>query len=149
MDSRFLRGALIAAAAVALHLPTQALATSDDFSAGDQYVEQVPTGQGSRDAGRHAKGGKTELSGGALARLNSAGGSDAAALERVATSTGLGAPTAKLRGASSAIATPSIPAAAVDAVGSGGGWLIVVLAIITLLTLGAVGHRHYGNRPGR
>jgi hypothetical protein len=68
-------------------------------SAGDQYVETLPTTKGPRapGRGRHAK----KLSHGVVKQLQKHGGSDAATLQKLATSTALGAPVDNGAGAGS------------------------------------------------
>jgi hypothetical protein len=135
-------------------------------SAGDQYVETLPTTRGPRAPGRnkHAK----KLPHGVSKRLHQIGGSDAATLEKLATSTALGAPVdnggAKGKGSSGrgshksrsvngkrhGGSTPAVPSAAINAVDGGEaglGWLVVAILAITALSLGAVGYqrrRHKG-----
>jgi hypothetical protein len=58
------------------------------------YVEQIPTGTGSV-AARGASRGRAKLSRAVAAKLESEGGSDSAALLKIATSESLGAPTAQ------------------------------------------------------
>jgi hypothetical protein len=129
-----------AAAALALAAGSAAAATEElpavpeDFSAADQYVESVPSGDGGRPA--NAGGG-----GGGAAALPAAAGvklPKGGAIERVATSTSLGAPTRKLEGGGAG--SPSVPSAAVSAVdGDGFGllWLLVALAAGSFLLLAA------------
>lgn len=60
------------------------------------YVEQIPTGGGSVAANTEA-GGRAKLSPEALRNLRREGGADAAALEKLATAAGLGAPERQTR----------------------------------------------------
>ena len=68
------------------------LTVPGDHSAGDQYVETLPTIGGPRAPKRNKRAKK--LSKGVSKELQQHGGSDAAALERLATSADLGAPAA-------------------------------------------------------
>jgi hypothetical protein len=129
-------------------------------SAGDQYVETLPTTRGPRAPGRgkHAK----KLSPSAKRKLQELGGNDAATLEKLATSTALGAPSdgksskgdGKARGNGSHKggsrngkrhgSTPAVPSAAINAVDGGEaglGWLVLAILAITALALGAVGYQ--------
>ena len=136
-----------------------------DNSAGDQYVETLPTTKGPRAAekGKHAK----KLSPGLKQRLAKLGGSDAAALSALATSPSLGAPetsgaTATGKGDRSGKGraehrrrhggnAPAVPSAAINAVDGGDaglGWLVLGILAITALALGAVAlqrHRDKGS----
>jgi hypothetical protein len=134
-------------------------------SAGDQYVETLPTTKGPRAPGhgRHAR----KLSRGAERRLEQLGGTDAAALKALATSTSLGAPAdASAGGAGKGSkgkghkgrsrngtrhgkSTPAVPSAAINAVDGGEaglGWLVLAILAITALALGAVGYRRHRDR---
>src|SRR3954447_6267534 len=77
-------------------LPGAAIARADtpqDFSAGDQYVETLPTAKGPKateTAPKHKAG--SGLSPSARQALETQGGSDTATLEYVATAPELGAP---------------------------------------------------------
>jgi hypothetical protein len=123
-------------------------------SAGDQYVETVPTTRGPRapSHGKHAR----KLSPRASRTIDRLGGSDAAALKTLATSTALGAPTEQpTRGKSTRKSdsrsgkrhggtTPAVPSAAINAVDGGEaglGWLVVAMLAITALALGAAGYQ--------
>ena len=133
-------------------------------SAGDQYVETLPTAKGPRapGKGKHAKKLSRTLEK-KLAKLG--GGSDAAALAALATSPSLGAPaggaghggagansgTGKSSGKGGSSSrkrpggtTPAVPSAAIKAVDGGEaglGWLVVAILAITGLALGAVGYQ--------
>ena len=115
-----------------------------DFSAADQYVESVPSTSGSKRPGDGS--GEQPLPRSIQARLgNSASDS---ALNTIATSEQLGAPQRKLgKGRDS---SPTVPGAAVDALGNGGGgtlvWLLVAVGVITALAAGKVGHRLYRDK---
>jgi hypothetical protein len=122
------------------------------FSAGDQYVETLPSTKGPKAANgkRHRNGDK----GAALPpelreKLLAQGGPQAAKLLEIATSGELGAPERR-RGASRAgQSEPGVPAAAIDAVGggqSGLGWLVLALIVITALALGALGYQRYRDK---
>jgi hypothetical protein len=136
-----------------------------DNSAGDQYVETLPTTKGPRaaDKGKHTK----KLSPALKRKLAQLGGSDAASLSALATSPGLGAPDSpasagKGKGNSSGgngtshrkrhdRNTPAVPSAAINAVDGGDaglGWLVLGILAITALALGAVAlqrHRDKGS----
>jgi len=131
-------------------------------SAGDQYVETLPTTKGPRAPGKnkHAR----KLSRDITKKIHKLGGSDAAALKQLATSPALGAPsgaeggdkgsdgnasgkrphagrshTGKRHGS-----TPAVPSAAINAVDEGEaglGWLVLAILAITALALGAVGYQ--------
>ncbi|MDX6477322.1 MAG: hypothetical protein QOH95_2833 [Gaiellaceae bacterium] len=77
-------GAVVVAPAFADNGPPKDAATS-------VYVEQIPTASGSVAAG--AKGKKTKLPASVQTKLKKSGGTDAKALETLATQSGLGAPT--------------------------------------------------------
>jgi len=90
-----LAAALLLAAAIPATAPARSgdglgLTVPGNQSAGDQYVETLPTTKGPRAPGRHKHGKK--LPHGVAKRLQRLGGSDAAALKALATSPGLGAP---------------------------------------------------------
>jgi hypothetical protein len=130
-----------------------------DFSAGDQYVETLPTAKGPKvteNAPKHRKG--AGLSEGVQRKLQAQGGSDVATLQSVAESPQLGAPQSSgssdgdsgsasdgsQKGKGNAVrkGTPSVPSAAINAAGGSGsglGWLVVSLPLITALALGAFG----------
>ena len=140
-------------------------------SAGDQYVETLPTTKGPRAPGR--KGHARKLSREAAAKLQRQGGSDAATLKALATSPALGAPTARSgngaqrksshtsvgtrhsrghgrNGRRHGSATPAVPSAAINTADGGEaglGWLVFALVGITAVLLGGVGYqrrRHKG-----
>jgi hypothetical protein len=133
----------------------QPLGAPDHFSAGDQYVETLPSAKGPKAAnGKH--GGSVDLPRKIEQTLVSHGGPDSAKLIQIATSPELGAPEqkhgksegtrAKKRDGSPQAAAPS---AAIDAVGGGEaglGWLVLALLVITALALGAVGYQRYKDR---
>lgn len=130
-----------------------------DNSAGDQYVETLPTTKGPRalGPGKHAR----KLSPAVKQKLAKLGGSDAAALSSLATSPGLGAPeTSGTTGSGKGRAghprpragsTAAVPSAAINAVDGGDaglGWLVLGILAITGLALGAVAlqrHRAKGS----
>jgi hypothetical protein len=116
----------------------------DDFSAADQYVESLPTSEGSRPA-RHGEGRGASLPSSISDRLGGPGGE---LLERIATSTDLGAPGKRLNGAKAK--QPDVPLAAVSAIGeSEGGGLLALLAALVLISgvvAGIATHRHHRNR---
>jgi hypothetical protein len=136
-------------------------------SAGDQYVETLPTSKGPRAPGRgkHAR----KLSRGVAKKLQQQGGSDAATLQKLATSPALGAPVdngaGNSKGKSSRAkgsqdgrsrngkrhggSAPAVPSAAINAVdggASGLGWLVLVILAITALSLGAVGYQRHRDK---
>jgi hypothetical protein len=135
-------------------------------SAGDQYVETLPTTRGPRAprGGKHAK----KLSNGVTRKLQRQGGSDAATLEKLATSPALGAPEdngAGSKGKSSHTGSQGgsnrstngtrhggsapVPSAAINAVDGGEaglGWLVLVILAITALSLGAVGYQRHRDK---
>lgn len=153
----------LAAVTAMLALPSSAAAfnsagaqSPDHFSAGDQYVETLPSTKGPKSAdGRDGKGRKSvRLPRDIERKLLSQGGSEAAKLMQIATSTQLGAPDQNLRKAKDVAkhdgqSQPAVPSAAIDAVGGGPaglGFLVIWLMVITAVALGAVGYRRYRNR---
>ena len=134
-----------------------------DQSAGDQYVETLPTTRGPRAPGRkkHAR----KLSRDVTNKIHKLGGSDAAALKALATSTALDAPdtgpssggdkssdgkggkgshAGRSRHGKRHGSTPAVPSAAINAVDGGEaglGWLVLAILAITALALGAVGYQ--------
>ena len=129
-------------------------------SAGDQYVETLPTTRGPR-APSHRKRTR-KLSPRVARKIVALGGSDSAELKTLATSTALGAPVdagkekRSPKGAARSHkghggTTPAVPSAAINAVDGGEagiGWLVVALLAITALALGAAGYqrrRHSGS----
>jgi hypothetical protein len=120
----------------------------------EQYIEQVPTSQGSQPAGV-GKARKRSLPAPVRKRLQQLAGTDAPTLERIATDPTLGAPARKLKrpkryeqdgattddsGASRALS------AAVEAAGSGSdariiGLLVALVAITAFLAALAVRQR--------
>ena len=176
--------AVVAAALLSTALPAAASASGSgndlgltvpgNQSAGDQYVETLPTTKGPRAprGGKHAK----KLSNGVTRKLQQQGGSDAATLQKLATSPALGAPVdngagAGSKGKSSRTAgsgtnrgdsqvgrskngkqhggSAPVPSAAINAVDGGGaglGWLVLVILAITALSLGAVGYQRHRDK---
>jgi hypothetical protein len=132
-------------------------------SAGDQYVETLPTTRGPRAPGRNKHAHK--LSRDITKKIHKLGGSDAAALKQLATSPALGAPdgaeggdkgsdgnaspgkgshAGDSRGGKRHGSAPAVPAAAINAVDGGEaglGWLVLAILAITALALGAVGYQ--------
>jgi hypothetical protein len=106
----------------------------EDFSAADQYVESVPTSEGSKPAGPAGTG-----------NLSPTGGNK---LEQIATSPSLGAPRKRLHGAHAD--KPSVPSALTSAIGESDGSNLLLLVLGMLLVggvvAGTVSHRHYRNR---
>jgi hypothetical protein len=150
--------AAVAALLLVLCAPAGA-ASPDDYSAADQYVETLPTSRGPA-ATRDREGGRAQLPPGVTARLGSLGGTDAAALETVATSDEFGAPQGKSgsadksegKGGGSSGSTPAVPSASVEAVRDNGGdllWLLLALLAVTGLMVGAVAYqRHRNSKSG-
>jgi hypothetical protein len=152
----------LAAVTAMLALPSSAAAfnstgaqSPDHFSAGDQYVETLPSTKGPKSAdGKDGKGGKSvRLPRDIERKLLSQGGTETAKLMQIATSTQLGAPDQNLHktkdGAKRGQSSPAVPSAAIDAVGGGPaglGFLVIWLMVITAVALGAVGYRRYRNR---
>jgi hypothetical protein len=139
----------------------KSISLPSDQSAGDQYVETLPTTKGPRVPGRgkHAK----KLSRDLARKLASHGGSDAAALKSLATSpvfgtsadagkgsTGKGSHKSRPRnGKRHGNSTPAVPSAAINAVDGGEtglGWLALAILTITALALGAVGYQRYRDK---
>jgi len=136
---------LVAALVLALAFLTAGVAgaatLSDPPSSVDQYVEVVPTGDGNATPGDKT----TPLSRGSARALETVDQSVAAALKKVATSSALGAPEAKLAPKGSTRVSAKLPEASFigslkEAGGSllsGGGrllGLLVGLAVISLAT---------------
>jgi hypothetical protein len=173
-DARVAALAVLAAALLLTAVPAAASAAGDDIglsvpghqSAGDQYVETLPTTRGPRAPGRnkHAK----RLSKDVTRKLQKLGGSDAATLKALATSPALGAPVdsgdaeGKAKGSNGSSngkgshdrrsgdgkrhgsSAPAVPSAAINAVDGGDaglGWLVLAILAITALSLGAVGYQ--------
>jgi hypothetical protein len=133
-------------------------------SAGDQYVETLPTTRGPR-APKHRKHAR-KVSRQVTRAIETQGGSDAGQLKALATSTALGAPAdepsggngtgGKSRGESASrsgkrdrSSSPAVPSAAIHAVDGGEaglGWLVVALLAITALALGSVGYQRRKDR---
>jgi hypothetical protein len=149
---------LVLATAVAgcvLIAPAAAAQAPDHFSAGDQYVETLPSTKGPKAAdGKRGKGGgkHMRLAAPIEQKVRGEGGTQAAKLIEIATSPELGAPTKstdakkKHRNRGS---RPAVPSAAIDAVGGGGTgivWLVCALLFITAILLGSVGYQRYKNR---
>jgi hypothetical protein len=143
------------------------LTVPGDHSAGDQYVETLPTIGGPR-APRKQKRAK-KLSKHVSKKLDRLGGSDAATLELLAGSADLGAAdaaadsehsadtsskgkgsrkgrAAKRRNGNSAPAVPSAAINAADRGEAGLEWLVIVILAITALSLGAVGYQRHRDK---
>jgi hypothetical protein len=118
-----------------------AAAVPEDFSAADQYVESVPTSEGSKPAGVGNGSGNGNLP---SAPSGVAGGK----LEQIATSPELGAPRKRLHGARAD--EPGVPTAVVSAIGAneGSGLLPLVLGLLLVsgVVAGTAVHRHYRDR---
>jgi hypothetical protein len=153
------RGAAAAIVAAFMLLPSVAGAAGagavslpDEFSAADQYVESVPTSRGPNRPGLEKRR-KAPLPPAVNGRIEREGGSDATELEQIATSPDLGAPSQQSAAASGrkaygarSTSSPSVPSAAVTALGGEDGglpWLPVALVLITALAVGTAGYRHH------
>ena len=144
------------AALLALVLAAPAGAESpNDFSASDQYVETLPTSSGP-SATKDRKSVHRALPSEVASRLAKLGGTDAAALEAVATAGEFGAPQGKAggadkskrKGSGSSGSTPAVPSASVEAVRDDGGdllWLLLALLAISGLMVGAVAYQRHRN----
>jgi hypothetical protein len=157
---------LLAALALALMLPAAAAAGGN--SAGDQYVETLPSTKGPKlagdDSGTKHLGGNKALHPKIQKQVQQLPAQTADKLIQIATSPQLGAPEQTLQKHTSARKTeskgtrgkhrsgdsePAVPSAAIDAVGGGQaglGWLVLALLIITALALGAVGYQRLKDR---
>ena len=158
---------MLAAALLSTALPAAAsadlgLTVPGNQSAGDQYVETLPTTKGPR-APRGGKHGK-KLSNGVTRKLQKQGGPDASTLEKLATSPALGAPVddgagSKRQGSQRGSnrskngkqhgGSAPVPSAAINAVDGGEaglGWLVLAILAITALSLGAVGYQRHRNK---
>ena len=135
-------------------VPAAAGQTPGELSGVDQYVEQLPTGEGNRPAGSLETPGGASATAGEEARavvldagvereLARRGGSDARALRSVAGSPAYGAPTARLRlrrprapdegeGTVGGALSSAVGSLADGEGGAGGTKLVVVLAASTL-----------------
>jgi hypothetical protein len=149
----------------------QSVTLPSDQSAGDQYVETLPTVKGPRVPGR-GKPAK-RISHNLAKKLAKQGGSDAAALEALATSptygasddsgtaagAGTGAKDSTGKGSSRKSqsrkgkrhggSAPAVPSAAINAAGeseTGLEWLVLAILAITALALGAVGYQRHRNK---
>lgn len=133
-----------------------AATVADDPPAVDQYVEQVPTGDGKTSVKKK----KTPLSSASARALASADRSLAAALEEVATSSAYGAPDKKLSPTGrndQTNATLEVPDASfvgsIKAVGSalagGGGRPLILLVVMVAITIAAaiIGRRNNRSAP--
>jgi hypothetical protein len=143
----------------------QSITLPSDQSAGDQYVETLPTAKGPRAPGRgkRAKRISRDLS----RKLAQHGGSDAATLEALATSpafgvsddaeqgsgakgsTGKGSHKSRSRKNRHGGSAPAVPSAAINAAEGGEaglGWLVLAILAITALALGAVGYQRHRDK---
>ena len=136
-------------------------------SAGDQYVEQVPTAAGPRPVTKatgkgtgNAPDGRPAavLSPRGAARLRRAGRSKLAQLTAIATSAGLGAPQERAArhqrvgsGDTHAESSPTLPSAALSAASGGGQlpWLIIILIVVTATAVGVAVHERRSARRAR
>jgi hypothetical protein len=113
----------------------------ENFSAANQYVEDVPTSAGPHAAVGKGKG--TPLPPGISGRLTAKDDG----LKRIATSETLGAPRRHLHHGQ--IDAPGVPRATVTALdGSGNStlWLVLGLLLATGAVVGTAGYRHYDQR---
>jgi hypothetical protein len=138
-----------------------------DFSAGDQYVETLPTAKGPKvteNAPKRRAG--SGLSKQVKKQLAADGGGQADTLAYVAEAPELGAPAPTGSSSSSsssddggskkgkkkggdAKSSTSVPSAAINAAGGSGsglGWLALALPLITAVALGAFGFQQRRNR---
>jgi hypothetical protein len=157
---------LVGAAGVAtlLALPATAAAqTTDDPSAVDQYVEDVPTGGGSSVPGSGGKPKNTNLPPGVTAQIADQGGDDADLLNQVASSSDYGAPQKTLKrkteksgytisgaqmerregggsagGAEEDVSAASAVSSAIAADGAGATRLVGLLVLLFAISLGAL-----------
>jgi len=166
------RLALCALVALALFIPAamrpaaaHAASNPLDFSAGDQYVETLPTAKGPKvTENTPKKRAGSGLSKKVQKQLAAEGGSDGATLAYVAEAPELGAPAStgsdssssqdggskkgKTKGGAAKSST-SVPSAAISAAGGSGsglGWLAIGLPLITAVALGAFGFQQRRNR---
>jgi hypothetical protein len=141
--------ALAFAAPAAAQDPPPVAPPPPDDSAISQYVEGVPAAGGTKTPGVGRRGKPKALPTAVRAALNASGGSDAPALQQLATSPDLGAPARPAPRAAAvaaaAVARPSEEgsppvaalSAAVTAAGDGGGGRFAVLGL-ALLAITAV-----------
>jgi hypothetical protein len=152
----------LAAAGAALSIAAPAVAQTPpeepppDVSSIEQYIEQIPTSRGSRVAGQGDEKGQP-LAPRARRALREEGGTDAPALERIATSPAYGAPERPLRPRKKSRELVRMPpdddtslggavSAAVSAPGEGGEWRLGVLAGFLVASTGAIGVAAYRRR---
>jgi len=139
--------------------PQPGLLDPNGISAGDQYVETVPTARGPRAAAGKGRG---KLPRAVVHGLRRHGAGDASTLESVATSPAYGAPAPRhsghragggarrTHGHRAGRTAPAVPSAAIGAVGRGNaglGWLVLAILAITAFALAAVGFQRHRNRP--
>jgi hypothetical protein len=145
----------VAAAATLILLPAHASAQTPDDSGGvDQYVEDIPTGGGSKVPGQGGKKQKKELPKQVAQQIRSQGGSDASLLDDVASSADYGAPQTTIVASRSGAAmesregdndaSPQTDVNALDGLeasggGSGSGRLVGLLVLIGLVSVAAFG----------
>jgi hypothetical protein len=137
-------GSLVAGSLLLASAPASAPAAApvpENFSAADQYVESVPTSEGSKPAG-------PGTGAGTIKPPPAVGSAGADQIEQIATSPELGAPRKKLH--ASRASEPAMPSAFVSAVGESEGSNFLMLALGLLLMTGVVagtaGHRRYRDR---
>jgi hypothetical protein len=144
-----LLGARVAAATISLTLllgapvAIAAVPVPEDFSAADQYVEDVPTSTGPKPA-REKTPEHAAKSVAVPPAVNDLDGT----LKEVATSTSLGAPDRSLPDAKAD--TPKVPAATVSAIDDADGgrllWLLLALVVVSVATVGLASYRHRARR---
>ncbi len=143
----------VVSAAAALLAPGVALAAGppDDLSGVDQYVEDIPTSEGPKPAGSGGKASGNPLPPTVTQSLADEGGSDAAALEAIATDPSLGAPGEDLSGRvavgpageaedvslGSALSGGFGALRGADGRGSGGVLLLVLVGLTTVIVVAA------------
>jgi hypothetical protein len=136
--------ALVVGSSLLLSAPAvsiAALPVPEDYSAANQYVESIPTSEGSKPAG-------VGKNGSVPPGLAGSAGNQAGQVKQLANSPQLGAPKKKLHGARAD--DPGVPSALVSAIGEheGGNFPLLLLGLLLIsgVVAGTAGHRHYRNR---
>jgi hypothetical protein len=136
--------ALVVESSLLLVAPAMSIAAvpvPEDYSAANQYVESIPTSEGSKPATGVGKG---NVAPGLAAR----GGDQVKQLEQLTSSPQLGAPKKKLHSARAD--EPDVPSALVSAIGEHEGGnlplLLLGLLLVSGVAAGTAGHRHYRNK---
>jgi hypothetical protein len=145
-----LLGARVAAATISLTLligapvASAAVPVPEDFSAADQYVEDVPTSTGPKPAREKTPEHAAKKGVAVPPGVNDLDGT----LKEVATSTRLGAPERSLPDAKAD--TPKVPTATVSAIDDADGgrllWLLLALVVVSVATVGLASYRHRARR---